>query len=85
MLEEHFSATLDEACKEMRLSCSRRRNIRGGECRTLKALRLCLVILLDCFPPLQKYLPQEVPGTGTCSDSVSDIIRAEVKHERTSI
>lgn len=37
ILEEHLSATLDEACKEMRLSCSRRRNIRGGECRTLEA------------------------------------------------
>lgn len=35
-LEEHLSATLNEACKEMRLSCSRRRNKRR-RMRTLKA------------------------------------------------
>lgn len=84
MLEEPFSATLDEACKEIRLSCTRKRN-KEEENENLEGSCLCpcLVISVDCFPPLQKYMyhrryqPVHV--------ATASAISSEVKHERTSI
>lgn len=53
MLEEPFSATLEEACRKMRLSCSRRKNLEGSS-----SLLSNLAGLLSTTA----QIPKEVPG-----------------------